>query len=454
MDALARVATALRSVSTRPKVMLLLTAYVRSNEPPMPVRPPPMIPGVRTPSWSELPNACTSPLDEARLKFDRAAADANAAVHVIDVVGLETGVTAPLGPRRIQERLSALPILADMTGGRAVINTNAPEDLVPAILDESSTYYLVGFTPAASAGDTRAHRIEVRSTRPGLTVHSRRVYRRSESAVSNIVSTDSGIVRALGNVLPASDVPLEASVMPVLARNGRDTMGVIVMRMLDSNAPATLRNGVPTVNVLAAAFTPLGRTVISKRRIIELQSAKTSSGFRADHGVVSVLPLAPGRYEIRVAAELSPAASGSVHTFVDVPDFKRERLTMSGVLVQVTPPDIVEPRDEASALVAIPTARRAFSRSEAVDAVAQFSQGTDRTDALGTIAVAVRVTDANDTDVHSAKFSLGPEAFTRRVATQRFRLPVQGLADGAYLLTVTASEGSRSVSRTVRFSIR
>jgi hypothetical protein len=420
----------------------------------MPVRPPPVVPGVRTPSWSELPNACTVPLEEARLNFSRATADANTAVHVLDVVGLETGVTAPLGGRRIQERLDALPALADLTGGRTVINTNEPERLIPAILEESSAYYLVGFSPGASAGDRRSHRIEVRVERPGVIVHARGAYRRLESPTPSVSVADSSVVEAIGHVLPAPDVPLEASVAPMLSRNGRDTVGVIVARLLDSSVPASLRNGVPTVKLLTAVFTPLGRVVMTKRRTIELQSARTPAGFPSGHGVVSLVPLEPGRYEVRLAAEIAPGTSGSVHTFVEVPDFRRDRLAMSGAIVQVTPSDPLEPRDEANALAALPTARRSFVPSDVVDIVTQFSQGTGRTDQLKTVLVTARITDARDADAHRATFSLGAEAFTRRVATQRFRLPIQNLAPGDYLLRLTAGAADvPAVTQTVRFSV-
>ena len=83
--------------------------------------------------------------------------EANVTVHVLDPVGLDTEGTTPLGPKRMRERLDSLPVIADMTGGRTVLNTNAPEAHVAAILEESAAYYVLGFTPAPPVkGETDA----------------------------------------------------------------------------------------------------------------------------------------------------------------------------------------------------------------------------------------------------------------------------------------------------------
>jgi hypothetical protein len=48
----------------------------------------------------------------------------------------------------------SLHVLPDLTGGRAVLNTNGPEGLVPDVFAESAAYYVLAFepgTPGASA---------------------------------------------------------------------------------------------------------------------------------------------------------------------------------------------------------------------------------------------------------------------------------------------------------------
>jgi VWFA-related protein len=62
---------------------------------------------------------------------------------------------------------------ADETGGRAITNTNAPWMLVPQMLRESGSYYLLGFRSTNSGADGRFHRLTVRVARPDVEVRAR-----------------------------------------------------------------------------------------------------------------------------------------------------------------------------------------------------------------------------------------------------------------------------------------
>ena len=55
-----------------------------------------------------------------------------------------------------------------------------------------------------------------------------------------------------------------------------------------------------------------------------------------EYELISRLRLPPGRYEIRVGAE-EDGRAGSVFASVDVPDFSRAPLSISGVLVERVP---------------------------------------------------------------------------------------------------------------------
>ena len=119
-------------------------------------------------------------------------------------------------------------------------------------------------------------------------------------------------------------------------------------------------------------------------------------------GLVSALALEPGSYEIRVATEGPGGAAGSVHTFVDIPDFRQAPLSMSGVLLHVAPEEPVASRDEIdNALPFVPTARRTFASSDTVSAFVQVSQGTTRKDALQPVSLVLRIKDVRDSIAES-----------------------------------------------------
>ena len=99
-------------------------------------------------------------------------------IHVVDPVGLETLMTSPLGGATndtIVTRQADLHAPADISGGRTVLNTNAPEAAVPAILDESQHYYLLGFASSDAQGPA-FHKIEVKVNRPNVELRYRTEY--------------------------------------------------------------------------------------------------------------------------------------------------------------------------------------------------------------------------------------------------------------------------------------
>ena len=64
----------------------------------------------------------------------------------------------------------------------------------------------------------------------------------------------------------------------------------------------------------------------------------------------SRLPLKPGRYEIRLAAEAA-GKSGGAKTFVEIPDFEKEPLSLSGLAIERTPSGAVANRELIADLI-------------------------------------------------------------------------------------------------------
>jgi hypothetical protein len=340
----------------------------------------------------------------------------------------------------MRERLDSLPVIADLTGGRTVANTSSPEDQIAPILDESGAYYVLGFAPASQDRPERTRRIDVRVRRPGVAVKARKEY----SLAEQLASARHGDVlkRAVSTVLPARDVPLAVSAVPMIA--GHRTAAVLVGRL-----PAGVAR--PT-SMLSAAFTVRGAPVVSRR--LEIPAASGGGG-SAPLGLVSALELGQGSYEIRLAASLPGGEAGSVHTFVDIPDFTKALLSMSGVLLHVVPEEPAVPRSEIDgALPFVPTARRAFQRTETVSVFVQVSQGTARKDALQPVTLRLRIEDASGTTRRNESGSLAAAEFaTHRTANARLPLPVGDLPPGEYFLTLEAALGAQRAERFLRFAV-
>jgi hypothetical protein len=330
-----------------------------------------------------------------------------------------------------------------MTGGRTVIDTSAPEAHVASILAESGAYYVLGFTPAPSTRGSTMRRIEVRVRPQGLTVRARNQYNLAEEPAAANDSRGT-LTRAITGVLPARGAPLEMSAVPMIA--GQRLAAVLVGRLGAGVARPTA--------MLTAALTPRAVPVASRR--IAIGPAVDGGNGQTALGLVSALALEPGSYEIRVAAELPGGSAGSVHTFVDIPDFRQARLSMSGVLLHVAPEEPVASRDEIDdALPFVPTARRTFARTDTVSAFVQVSQGTRRREVLQEVTLFLRLNDTRGTTVRSETGKLSPPEFgDNRTANARFSLRLSDLPPGQYLLTLEATVGDRRAERLLRFEVR
>jgi VWFA-related protein len=130
---------------------------------------------------------------DASRRFDELAAGANAnriTFYTIDAAGLRTyssisaetqtagqpGQGVFLDSISISNLQSPLQMMAEKTGGMAVINSNIVTPQLQRIAADFNSYYSLGYTPIHS-GDGRYHKIEVKVKRKGLQVRHREGYR-------------------------------------------------------------------------------------------------------------------------------------------------------------------------------------------------------------------------------------------------------------------------------------
>jgi hypothetical protein len=166
----------------------------------------------------------------------------------------------------------------------------------------------------------------------------------------------------------------------------------------------------------------------------------------------SRLDLAPGRYEIRVAADSPSGRRGSVFTFVDVPDFTNAALALSGVVLSASPaPPSAPSRAFADLMPVTPSLRRAFDRSDRASAFVEVHQAA----APKPVSVSLQVAARNGRLVIDDTRTIGVEAFRGgHPAEVMLELPIARLDPGEYLFVVQASIGPDQVRRNVPFSVR
>jgi VWFA-related protein len=115
-------------------------------------------------------------------ELTRAANRANATLYTIDPRGLVAGpdldeqVETAEWQTYVRETQDSLRVLAEQTGGIAVVNQNDFDKALKRIDAETSDYYVLGYYSNNPDPLKRTRKIEIKTTRPALSVWSRTSY--------------------------------------------------------------------------------------------------------------------------------------------------------------------------------------------------------------------------------------------------------------------------------------
>jgi VWFA-related protein len=393
--------------------------------------------------------------NQMRRMFGRAAR-ANVNVYTIDACGLR----APSPPARFGTRVPTcqpgleieyLQAVAENSGARAVINTNEFAPGIAAIFQENASYYLLGFQQPGDAQPGKLRRLEVRVNRPNVIVRARNGYETAKPEVAKRAA-DAPLGAALAGVLPKPNLPLRMSAV-ALAQPGRRESAVAVVVGVRQPIRDTSVRHVEKVDLQVSAFNVEGRSFGSKRLRADVTLRAGATGL-AEYEVLSRLDLRPGRYQLRIAANVgSLSTNGSLYYDVDVPDPGAGSLWVSVPMLGVEPGPIVAPAEALKPLVPIlPTTRRTFATTDRVSAFVQLLQ--NGRSPLSTVPLRLSLRNSANLVIANQVLEAAPQALNAlRVADVVLDVPVARLLPGEYLLTIEAGSGSTVVRRHSRFEI-
>jgi VWFA-related protein len=379
---------------------------------------------------------------------------AHVSIYTINPRGLEVDVDIAAATARnaIDDTLHAV---SNATGGFAVTNTNSFSSQVGQIFRETGSYYLLGFQSAYTDGKFR--RISVTVNRPGATVRTRNGYYAPDSTKTD-KNPSAPLFKAMAGVLPNPDIYMRASVAPFAVRDRKsgkpDGGGVAIVLGLTQPAPADQRVS-HVMDLVATAFTREGKAVAHRRQTARLTMRPSEAG-EARFEILTRLDLKPGLYNLRFAVHNAALGkSGSVYSEVEVPNFEKNAVSLSGVAVSVAPGLAAAGKDLlADLLPVVPTTQRSFAAADRVSAFLRVYQGGKK--AFVPIAMRVTIRDERDAVAFRATESLAPERFgAARDTDYRLDVPTATLPPGPYLLTIEAGAGEKPAARReVRFNIR
>jgi VWFA-related protein len=350
---------------------------------------------------------------------------------------------------------------ANSTGGRAIVNTNDVEPGIQQIFLENGSFYLLGYEPPPKDPPGTLHRLKVEVNRKDVEVRTRSGYYTPKPAKVDPRHPVTPMQRAVASVLPTADLPLRVALAPFAAATGaagpatrRPAATVAIVLGLERREPAQSISD--TIEIVTSAFTPDGRLRGSQTQTARVALRPASGGDVVHYEALSRMDLAPGRYQLRIAAHSTASdATGSVFADVEIPDFAKAPLSVSGVLLGLDPPVASAPRDAFAALgPLIPTAERSFDPRDRATAFLRVYQGG--TTALASVRVAVRLVTDHDVAIVNRVETLGTDRFDAiaRSADYRCELPLVSLAPGPYLMTIEAALGGTTTRRDVRFEVR
>ena len=458
LEAITRVATALRNEPQRRKAVFFI--------------------GERVP-LAPVPGPCNTYLEPATRQMVQATQLANVTVHAVDPNSLETtnvhagddfkpeGSIAEQAALQEQanrayliERQQSLQTVADWTGGRAILNTNVPEESVRPILDESSAYYLLAFQATAVEPDGRFHPIAVKVNRPGVEVRTRKgYYADAVVPAGGLPAATASLDDLSRRLLPERGLPMSTTAATFRTADG--TPIVVIATGIRGSAnragagsgPASGTPAFEPIELLTSAYRAGKKDVDWQRQRLSVVIPESVPG-QLRYEVVSALRLAPGTYELRVAARHDRLGEvGSVHTYVDVPDFATEAFSLSGVVLHDSNAPTATPSEAlAGAIDVAPTTQREFTGAHRVVALARAYQQRDQ---AAPIDVTFRILDEQLAEVLAVRSTVSADRFADDGSAElRFDLPLDKLRPGRFVFRIDTVRGASSLRRDVPFSVR
>lgn len=351
--------------------------------------------------------------------------------------------------------------LAEASGGFAVVDTDDFTAGIDRIIDDLDHYYLLGFYPN-DPGKKGYRPLDVSiSAHPEWQVRFRKGYR-AEGPPKPPVNKNP-LAALMSGALPDSSLPLRLHAVPLGQASGGDTrielaIEVSVPRTAVEEADGKLRDElkyeVVVVDEKRAKIRSLGG--LTARVTLSPTAGRDTAPDVATYQVAQTIALPPGRFQLRLAAQSSKLArGGSVYLHLNVPDVRRDALSIGGLAVGyangsriatavATPPPVSRARRSARmaaappplpALPFPPTLDREFASDDLLRVYFEVTARDRREPAAGVLEIV-------GADAGAAHRSLPFTVDDRGRAD--FQVSLAGLPPGAYILRAQLTAGPKA----------
>jgi VWFA-related protein len=245
--------------------------------------------------------------------------------------------------RELWRSQEGLRYLAVETGGFFFTNNNDLNLGMKKALDDSKSYYLIGYRPDEStfdkSGQRRYHNISVKVKQPDLMVRTRTGFFgiSNEEALTVRRTSEEYLMAAITSPFSSGDVDLRLTSIfldePPIGSFMRSFIYVSGRSLtFKEEADGSYR---AALDVLAMTFNDQGYAVDRRSRSQDIVVPHAQYQSALQDGLIFGINLpvkTAGAFQLRIAVRDNGSGRvGSANQFIEVPDLKKDRLTLSGL---------------------------------------------------------------------------------------------------------------------------
>ncbi|MDX6611933.1 MAG: hypothetical protein QOD75_1119 [Blastocatellia bacterium] len=244
------------------------------------------------------------------------------------------------------ESQNGLNFLADETGGIAIRNNNDLSGGIKRVMEDQSGYYLIGYRPDDSTFDSRGrrkfHKLSLKVLRPGkFNVRMRKGFIGvpDSEALPPAKTPAQQLIGAVTSPFGSAGVHLRLT--SLFANDAK--AGSILRSLLHVDASDLTFTDEPdgwhktVFDIMAITFGDNGLVIdqLSHIHTMRVRGAEYQRMLQRGFVYFVTVPIKkPGGYQLRAALrDEASSRVGSVSQFVEVPDLKKNRLNISGILL-------------------------------------------------------------------------------------------------------------------------
>jgi VWFA-related protein len=280
----------------------------------------------------------------------------NAQATTTTNVGAPPGLQESVESAANMAKVDTIATIADQTGGFLVKGTNDLAAALGKILDDSNYYYVLGYNPPSAKRDGRFHKIQVKLTsKKGLEVRSRKGYFAPDDKKPTQPGTlfadegaapesaEAAALEALEGGTAPADFPVSVHTAYVdLPPGGSQVFVSVKVGLANAHFDEVDGRFQDSIELVGRAYdqglSPVGKP-FGKKVDISFTAAERQQALKDGLNYRMILPLSPGKYELRVvASEGQGGGMGATREWVEIPDLATKRLTMSDVFLSSSEP--------------------------------------------------------------------------------------------------------------------